>query len=106
MNYRNLTINEQTTYQDNVFESVYLMITDLSINSYNEKKAQVLFSLYKSKQTAETHPEWAININEFDNITITFVEGDVINRDTIAGGVKQALCRMFPSWNPDKIVIE
>lgn len=106
MNYKNLTINETTTYQDVVYPSVYLKLVDVVIKSFNEKKAEVLFQLYKSKAISETNPDWQISVNEIQNIIMQFEIGDLIIPETVAGGVKQALMRINPTWKEENIIIE
>lgn len=104
--YRNITIKEQTHFQDQVFNEVYLVVKDVKVESMNQLIATVLIDTFKSKLISETHSDWKIKVNEFENIDIPFAFGDSINADTIAGGIKYVLLDRYPTWNAENIVIE
>lgn len=106
MNYKNLIIKEKTTYQDSEYPEVFLKINDLSIPSFNDGKAEIIYSIYKSEQTANTHPEWSIQVNEIQRVQLTFAEGDMVTPDTVAGGVKQYLLATHPDWEADNLIIK
>ena len=104
--YKGITVNEPTHYQDNVYNSVYLKVLDVKIESLNSLSATCIISIYKTKAISVSNPEWTLKTNEIGNIAISFEYGDVINEFTIAGGIKQALLRQNETWNEANIIIE
>lgn len=104
--YKNLTIKEPTHYQDQVYNEVYVVVKNWAVPNGNDLKATIFVDVYKSKAISLTNPEWKLNINEVQNMQISFEFGDIINATTIAGGIKQALLATYPNWNAENIVIE
>ena len=104
--YKSLQINEQVTYQDETYSGCYIKVIDISIPSFNQMKAEVLYSAYKTKQISEQHPEWQISVDQIQQIFLPFQIGDIINYDTVAGGIKQYLLAVNPTWYEENIVIE
>jgi len=68
-------------------------------------KAEVMFDIYKNKETSISHPDWRKSVDQIQTINMLFGEGDQITPETIAGGIKQALLRMNPEWKPGNILI-
>ena len=104
--YKNVTIKEPCHWQDITYSQVYLQVIDWQVTSGNQLTASIKFNIYKSKEVSELHPDWTLKTNEIGYIDIPFEFGDIINAETIAGGIKQVLLYMYPNWSEANIIIE
>ena len=106
INYKNVIIKEQTNFQDQIFNEIYLKILDVKMESLNSLTVEVIISVYKSKEISSSNPDWKIKTNEIGNIFLPLFIGDAITPETIAFGIKETLLSRFPEWKDENIIIE